>query len=594
MLRFIATALGAAFVLLSFNSGASADLLNCTQPYIWQCIGSGTSSAPPTKINMQSIVADRTAVKYQPDDLKNANYVDLTISCNAGGVEAFARQFVDRAWNAGLLSSDRELVLTADIERVLGGGQAPAAVTTYIVAQVKRAAAGDTTITGCDDTIATNLPANTEFRLKFKLLQSKTTTISPATYSAFKLLSSVIGFVVAGPAGTALASKIGDISTKVKDSKSDIDAIVSLFDDVNTDKPQLTLDVNDKATTFTLSDKSKFVINRRVKRSVFLTFSGDTVNAPGAPLEKSISDGTGISLSSYLQQKAGNWNTMLTSTAAETAATGCTTIRTALLAMFTEEESAVILARLIDGFGSTTIAAMKEPCLNGSERVALKKMGVTDPLPAPQTPPSTTPPPDITETQTQTRLSALKDFLGQFGRLLIAQANPNRDKAKEAQKIGLYLDDRVVTQSFDASDLLPSGDGVPRETLAAKLVSWPFGAAVRFGCFLPPSKLLAPKYSAQFLLELNSGTASAVLLNVITGYPDNPIASASDLKIRYLLLEHATSGSLQAYKDAYKDGCGDRSDPWKPWEPKSGPQARATHPGPVFADGISPDKIRLQ
>jgi hypothetical protein len=286
---------------------------------------------------------------------------------------------------------------------------------------------------------------------------------------------------------------------------------------------------------------------------------------------------------------------MLVSSDVATAGTGCQKIRRALLDMFTEEESSVILAKLIDGFGAVAIAAMKEPCLNATERLALKKMGVTDPISAAPAAPQTAssdPRDPARDNQTQLRWSAIKDFLGQFGRVLAAQASQARVAAREAQKVALYFDDRVATQSFDVSDLLPSSDGVLRETLAAKLVSWPFGTAVRFGCFMSPSKMLAPKYSAQFLLELGSGSASPILLDVIAGFSDPNVTNVSDLKIGNLLLERATAGSLQSSKETYKDGCGDRSDPWKPWDANQpARQAGATSGSRDFAAGSPPDRL---
>src|SRR5437762_4282690 len=68
--------------------------------------------------NMQEIIANRKAVAYKQDEIANFNYADIKIQCSSSGLESFARQFVDRAWNIGLITAGREFALTVDIEQI--------------------------------------------------------------------------------------------------------------------------------------------------------------------------------------------------------------------------------------------------------------------------------------------------------------------------------------------------------------------------------------------------------------------------------------------------------------------------------------------
>jgi hypothetical protein len=552
----------AALAIVVMATSSTASRADCTVS--WLCL----EKTPQKDTNMQAIVANRTVVAYKPDELKSLYYADLKIKCSSSELESFARQFVDKAWNAGLLTAGREFALTVDIEKIRGGDQAATALATYLIAQVKRDAGGNTTVTGCDDFIATNINFNTPLRLKFKLLQSKTTTVNPAAYSAFRLVSQVLGFVAAGPSGTALIGTMANISTKVAASQSDIDDIAKMFDEVNTQKPQTSFDATDKSVTLTLADNSRFTIERIGKRSAFLTFDGARLNAPGAPLQGPISDHTGIDLASYLTTKAGGWDSLLISSDETSARSGCLKIRSALGDVFTSEEAAVILGQKLAAFDDQTIIALKDPCLKGIEREALKTMGVPDPLaarPSDMAPSIAQRDPSKDATD-PIRWSAIREFLNDFGLAFSTVAAGARDGKPLPAKLAVYFDDRVATQSFDVSDLMPSSDGVPKETLSAKIAAWPFGSGgLRYGCFLPPDRTLATKYAAQMLIAINPDTPQARLLNLVIGFTDPNATDADKLNIGNLMLENATAGTLANYQKQYASGCGDRSDPWKPW-----------------------------
>jgi hypothetical protein len=312
--------------------------------------------------NMQEIIANRKAIPYKSNEVANFNYADIKIECSSSGLENFARQFVDRAWNIGLITAGREFALTVDIEQISKNTASPPKPITYLIAQVKRDAAGKTTVTGCDDFLATNIAFNSALRLKFKLLQSKNTTVNASTYSAIRIVSKVLGFIFAGPGGAAVVSSATDISGAIVANKSDIDEIVKAFDEVDTQKPQTTFDTTEKSVTLSLSDGSRFTIARVGKRSAFLTFDGNKLNAPGAPIQGLIADNTGIDLAAYLTTKAGSWETLITSTDPNTAKTGCTKIREGLGYIFTNEEMIVILAKQLNQFSDLAIKDLKDPC----------------------------------------------------------------------------------------------------------------------------------------------------------------------------------------------------------------------------------------
>lgn len=530
----------------------------------WFCL----DKTPQKNTNLQQIVADRSSVLYKPGETSDFSYADIKIDCGSAGLEQFARQFVDRAWSVGLISENREFALSVDLEQISRNAADPPKPITYLIAQIKRDAGGNTTVTGCDDFLATNISFNSTLRLKFKLLQSKTTTVNPSTYSAIRIVSKVLGFVLAGPGGVAIAAEATKISDAIKDNKSDIDEIVKAFDEVDTQKPQATFDVNEKNVTLVLSDKSKFTISRIGKRSAFLTFAGPKVNAPGAPLQKLISEKTGIDIAAYLTTKAGNWDTMVISKDVDTSKTGCGKIREALGYLFTKEEMIAILAKEFDKFGDETVRDLKDPCFRAIEREALKAMGFTDPLAARAAAPENTgtirdPDSDATD---PIRWSSIKEFLNEFGRALASISSANLSPEARAKKLAPYLDARVATESFDAPDLLPPSTGVLKDSLATKISGWPVGASIRYGCFLVPDKQLLTKYSAQMLILLDSGGSNQRLVNLIVGFTDPKAAKVEGLLIGNILIEKPTAASLSAISAAYKSGCGDRSDPWKPWE----------------------------
>ncbi|MBB4257381.1 MULTISPECIES: hypothetical protein [unclassified Bradyrhizobium] len=555
----------AAFVLLliAISAFPTPSQAACNVPE-WLCL----DKTPRKDTNLQQIVADRSSVLYKPGEVADFSYADIKIDCNSAGLERFARQFVDRAWSVGLLSENREFALSVDIEQISRNSAEPPKPLTYLIAQIKRDAGGNTTVTGCDSFLATNISFNSTLKLKFKLLQSKTTTVNPSTYSAIRIVSKVLGFVFAGPGGAAIAAEATKISDAIKDNKSDIDEIVKAFDEVNTQQPMATFDVNEKSVTLLLSDSSKFTISRIGKRSAFLTFTGPKLNAPGAPLQKLISEKTGIDIAAYLTTKAGNWDTMVISTDVNTSRTGCGKIREALGYLFTKEEMIVILAKEFDRFGDATIKDLKDPCFRAIEREALKTMGLTDPLSARAAPqensgPARDPAKDAAD---PIRWSSIREFLNEFGRTLSAISAANLSPEVRARKLAPYFDARVATESFDAPDLLPSSTGVLRDSLAAKIVGWPIGASIRYGCFLAPDKQLLTKYSAQMLVLLDSGGGNQRLVNVIVGFTDPKATNVDGLLIGNMLIEKPTAASLSAISTAYKSGCGDRSDPWKPWE----------------------------
>jgi hypothetical protein len=533
--------------------------------------------------NMQQIIANRKAVLYKSNEVSNFNYADIKIECSSSGLESFARQFVDRAWNIGLITAGREFALTVDIEQISKNTAAAPKPITYLIAQVKRDAAGNTTVTGCDDFLATNIAFNSALRMKFKLLQSKTTTVNASTYSAFRIVSKVLGFIFAGPGGTAIASTATEISGALSANKSDIDEIVKAFDEVDTQKPQATFDTSEKSVTLSLSDGSNFTITRIGKRSAFLTFDGDKMNAPGAPIQGLIADATGIDLASYLTTKAGSWETLLASSDPNTATAGCSKIREALLYIFTKDEMLVILAKQLDQFGDLAIKGLKDPCLRAIEREALKKMGVPDPLAARAADPAPTDTPrDPTkDAQDPIRWSSIKEFLNEFGHeLSVVAASPNLSKDAKVKRLAAYFDTRVATESFDAPELLPTSAGVLKDSIADKMSSWPLGNAIRYGCFMAPDKVLLTKYSAQMLVLFDSGGSAPRLLNLIFGFTDPKATDVNSLIIGNLLVEKPTAASLSTFSDAYKSGCGDRSDPWKPWE---SPKTSSLMPRPVAA-----------
>jgi hypothetical protein len=522
--------------------------------------------------NMQAIIANRKAVLYKTNEVANFNYADIKIQCSSSGLESFARQFVDRAWNIGLITASREFALTVDIEQISKNTAAPPRPITYLIAQVKRDAAGNTTVTGCDDFLATNIAFNSALRMKFKLLQSKTTTVNAATYSAIRIVSKVLGFIFAGPGGAAVVSSATDISGAIVANKSDIDEIVKAFDEVDTQKPQATFDTIEKSVTLSLSDGSQFTIARIGKRSAFLTFDGNKLNAAGAPIQGPIANSTGIDLSSYLTTKAGNWETLIASSDPNTAKAGCSKIREALGYIFTNEEMVVILAKQFNQFSDLTIKELKDPCLKAIEREALKTMGVPDPLGArlPDPAPTDTPRNPANDAQDRIRWSSIKEFLNEFGHTLsVLATSPNLTKEAKAKKLAPYFDTRVATESFDAPELLPTSAGVLKDSIAEKLSSWPMGNAIRYGCFLVPDKTLSTKYSAQMLLLLDSGGGAQRIVNLIFGFTDPKATEVDSLIIGNLLAEKPTAASLSTFSNAYKSGCGDRSDPWKPWDTQS-------------------------
>lgn len=552
----------AAFGLLMTYSAPSA--AECT--FAALCLD---KTAKKDTTNMQEIIANRKSVAYKQDEIANFNYADIKIQCSSSGLESFARQFVDRAWNIGLITAGREFALTVDIEQISRNTAAPPKPITYLIAQVKRDAAGNTTVTGCDDYLATNIAFNSALRLKFKLLQSKTATVNASTYSAIRIVSKALGFIFAGPGGAAVVSSTTDISGAIVANKSDIDEIVKAFDEVDTQKPQATFDTSEKSITLSLSDGSKFTIARVGKRSAFLTFDGNKLNAPGAPLPGLIADSTGVELSNYLATKAGNWDTMIASSDPNTAKAGCTKIREALGYIFTKEEMIVILAKQFDTFSDATIRDLKDPCLKAIELQALKTMGLPDPLSArsPQPASTDTPRDSAKDAQDPIRWSSIKDLLNQFGRALSGiSTSPDLSKDAKVKKLAVYFDARVATESFDAPELLPTSAGVLKDSIAEKISSWPLGKAIRYGCFLVPDKTLSTKYSAQMLLLLDSGGSGQRLINLIFGFSDPKAVDVDSLVIGNLLVEKPTAASLATFSNSYKSGCGDRSDPWKPWE----------------------------
>ena len=521
---------------------------------------------PPAPANFQTLVAGSDIRNYS--SIKDLYYVDLKINCNATGLINFAKRYVEQARNIGLAHQDRDFALTVDIEKIMGGNQAAVAIATYPIVQVKKDAAGNTVVSACDDFIATNLPFDANLRLKFKLLQSKQTRISDATYAGFRLVARLVGFVAGtGPQGLALAAAASNISTKVSESRSDIDQIASSFDELNTSKPQIALGKTARSIKMTVDDGSSFTIERIGKRSVFMEFSGDAVQNASAAFDTIIEQNTALNLTSYLDQKAPAWKSLLPSTDAQNAVQGCTNLRNALRVVFTEEERAVLLARLISDFGETTIKNLKEPCLHPPARAQLKVFGITAPLPVagtPETLPTETARPADRDNTDRLRWSAIERFLDEYGRVVAGLVSASADD--RAKKLKAYFDERVVTESFDSPDLLPTSNGAQRDSLAKKLASWPYGAKIRYGCFMRPPKLLAEKYSGQMLIELDSGGTAPKLINMVVGFTDRETTEVDKLVIGNMIVEIAMTGALEEIKKTFADGCGDRADRWKPWE----------------------------
>lgn len=68
------------------------------------------------------------------------------------------------------------------------------------------------------------------------------------------------------------------------------------------------------------------------------------------------------------------------------------------------------------------------------------------------------------------------------------------------------------------------------------------------------------------LVAINPDTPQARLLNLVIGFTDPTTTDANKLNIGNVMLENATASTLANYKKQYASGCGDRSDPWKPWD----------------------------
>jgi hypothetical protein len=541
--------------------GVKPSRAECT--FAWACLDKKSTTS---NVDFQQMISSSKQTTYATT--KDLYYVDLKIKCDAPGLVNFARRYVERAWNIGLARQDRDLALTVEIEKILGGGQAPVSMATYPIVQVKRDAAGNTDISGCQDYIATNLPFDAKLRLKFKLLQSKQTRIADSTYAAFRIFARFVGFVVGtGPQGVALAASAASISSKVSESKTDIDQIASSFDELQTSKPQLVLDTNTNSLTVRVDDSSSFTIERIGKRSVFLSFAGDAVQNTGAAFDGIIAQNTSLNLTSYLDQKAPAWKSLLPSTDQKNAVEGCTNIRNALRAVFTEEERAVLLARLISDFGEATIRNFKEPCLHASERSKLRAFGVTDPLPAagePEHKPPEDARPEDRDNRDRIRWGVIERFLGEFGGALAKM--PTAATTDRVARLKVYFDDRIATETFDAPELLTTSNGAQRESLANVLASWPYGNGIRYGCFMRPPKILSAKFSGQMLIELDSEGTSPKLFNLVVGFTDRETTDIDKLVIGNLLIERAMTGLLEEVKKNFKDGCGDRADRWKPWD----------------------------
>lgn len=556
--------------ILLFFVFASSARAECT--FKWPCFDpkpSGVSSS-----NFQQMISRKKVERFP--SIKNLYYADLKIDCKSPGLLQFARRFVEKSWNVGLIRQDRDLALTVEVEKILGANQAPAAIATFPIMQVTKAAGQLTEVAGCNDFVATNLPFDVDLRLKFKLLQSKQTKIPDATYAAFRLFSRFLGFVVGGgPEGAALVTAATSVSTKVSESKSDIDLVASSFDEVQTSKPQIVFEKDVKSITVDVDGGASFTLSRVGKRSVFLEFAGDVVQNSGAAFDGIISQNTALNLSSYLDQKAPAWKSLLPSSDLKNAVEGCTNLRNALRVVFTEEERAVLLARLISDFGAGAIATLREPCLHASERAMLKTFNISDPLPrvgSVETN-SSEPRSEARDNTDRLRWTAIERFLDEFGTLLARLSQMPLDQ--RSTKLGSYFDARIATESFDSPDLLPTSNGAQRENVTSKLASWPFGKTARFGCFMRPSKVLSEKFSGQMLIEIDSGGASPKLINLIVGFTDRETTEVEKLVIGNLMVEIAMAGILGEIKKSFPNGCGDRFDRWRPWE---GKLTTAKHP----------------
>jgi hypothetical protein len=504
---------------------------------------------------------------FKPAEAKNLYYVKIKIECNSAGLSEFAKEYTDAAWNLGLLSSDREQALSVDVEKIAGGAKAATKIATYVIGQIKRSSAGTTTVEACDDYIATDLPFNNTLRLKFKILQSKQTKVNDSFYASFRFVARFIGFVVGGgPTGAPIVAAISSASQKVTEGKSDIDILASMFDEVNTQSPQFVLENDVKSVKFKLKNGAPLTVERIATRSTFLRFDAEKIANPGDAFESLIADDPGLDLAKYLNTSASEWDTLLLSDDIKTAEKGCVKLRTALRAAFTADETRVLIASKLSNFGSTALNTLKEPCLNALERKWLTDVGIGDPLPTKDSnvAPSETPQKPASQPD-DLKWTIVKSFLGEFGRVFIAYGN-TAQAARDPKKLTAYLNKRVATQSFDLSDLLPSSEGVLAETLATKIAtSWPFGQGARFGCFIRSDKSLTDKFAAQMLLQLDADGKAPILANVIIGFSDPKLADTDNLLIGNIILERSTAASLSDYQKAYPNGCGDRSDPWKPW-----------------------------
>lgn len=528
------------------------------------CLGKTNSKAEP----IENILIREKVVTFTPEQDKNLYYVRIKIDCNSAGLRAFAQQYTNGAWNLGLLRQDREQALSVDVEKVSGGAKAATKIATYVIGQIKRDGNGATTVEACDDVIATDLPFNNTFRLKFKILQSKQTKVTDGFYASFRFVARFIGFVVGGgPTGAPIVAAVNSASQKVTEGKSDIDTLAAMFDEVNTQTPQFLLENNVKSITFKLRGGEALKFERVATRSNFLRFDGEKIKNPGDSFENLIADDPGLDLKKYLEAGAAEWDTLLLSDDAKTAAKGCIKLRTALRAAFTSEESVALVATKLSNFGSAAIANLKEPCLKPLERKWLTDSGIGDPLPAKgsDVTPGSTPAPTPSQPD-DLKWAKIKSFLSEFGRVLVNYGITPQPK-RDSRKLVAYLDKRVATQSFDLANLLPSSNGVLAETLAEKIATtWPFGQGVRFGCFIKADTSLTDKFAAQMLVQLDADSPNSLLVNLIIGFADPKLTDADNLQIGNIIIEKSTASSLNDYQKAYAKGCGDKSDPWKPWE----------------------------
>jgi hypothetical protein len=520
--------------------------------------GQGGASSTPTASSAGALLTRVKKVAATPAE--NMHYVDLAVNCTDGSVAAFASAFAQRAWSLKLLGEDREAVLTLVVENV-GAGAASKLdeIGSFVVARVQKTNTAQAKVLACEDIVVANLPASSRLRIKFNLMQSRDKFINTELIAPFRVATKVLGFFLGG----GLFATLDAAANEFQSNKTALENLANQFDDKRVESTTYLFGPDDQAQIFGIG-QARLTLSRQTKRSVYLQFDdkGHVTNFQNV-LAKEIKNGTGVVFDEYLaQQKASGWLDLISSPAPETARKGCDTLRQAVAGIFDAEEVAAILAKLIGGLSGETLDQLKVKCINANEVAALGLMKIPNPILDKTVPPIVGPQDPPPDPNGDVRFRAVSGFMDEFGLALARSAAPPVD----ARTLDAFFFERVATQSFDASDLMPTSDGAQRDKVADKVATWPFGGRVRFGCYRRPDSMLKDKYAGQMLIELDAGGAKPVLLNAILGFSDLKTTEVNRLVISHLMIERAGSTTVEAARVASPEGCGPRGARWKPWE----------------------------